>query len=55
MDYDSYIYLDSDLLEELRALAALRDIHIDDYITSLLEEEVLKEITIRLASISSIK
>ena len=54
MDFDDSIEMDSRLLDETRALAALNNIVIDDYITLLLEEEILKEITLSLVSDSSI-
>ena len=54
MDFDDSIEIDANLLNEIRSLAALRNIDIDDYITLLLEEEILKEITINLVSDSSI-
>ena len=54
MDFYDSIEIDASLLDEIRSLAALRNIDIDDYITLLLEEEILKEITISLVSESSI-
>ncbi len=54
MDFDGSIEIDSRLLDEIRTLAVLNNIEIDDYITLLLEEEILKEITISLVSDSSI-
>ena len=54
MDFDGSLEIDSRLLDEIRALAALDNIVIDDYITLLLEEEILKEITLSLVSDSSI-
>ena len=54
MDFDGSIELDSKWLDEIRSLAALHNIEIDDYVSLLLEEEILKEITISLASDSSI-
>ena len=54
MDFDGSIEIDSRLLDEIRSLAALDNIVIDDYITLLLEEEILKEITYSLVSDSSI-
>ena len=54
MDFDDSIEIDSRLLDEIRSLAALDNIVVDDYITLLLEEEILKEITYSLVSDSSI-
>ncbi len=54
MDIDDSIEIDSRLLEEIRSLAASNNLNIDDYLTHLLEEEILKEITISLVSDSSI-
>ena len=54
MDFEDSIEIDASLLDEIRSLAALKNIEIDDYITLLLEEEVLKEITVSLVSDSSI-
>ena len=54
MGFDDEIKIDPKLLDEMRALAVLNNIEIDDYITLLLEEEILKEITISLVSDSSI-
>ena len=54
MDFDDSIEIDSRLLDEIRSLAALDNIVIDDYITLLLEEEILKEITLSLVSDASI-
>ena len=54
MDFDGSIDLNSELLDEIRSLAARNNIEIDDYITLLLEEEILKEITLSLVSDSSI-
>ena len=54
MDIDGSIEIDSRLLDEIRSLAASNDLNIDDYLTRLLEEEILKEITISLVSDSSI-
>ena len=53
MDFDGSIEIDSFLLDEIRSLAALSNIEIDDYITLLLEEEILKEITVSLVSDTS--
>ncbi len=54
MGFDDAIELDPMLLNEMRSLAALKNIKIDDYVTLLLEEEILKEITVNLVSDSSI-
>ena len=54
MDVDESIEIDSKLLNEIQSLAAFKNIDIHDYITLLLEEEILKEITISLVSDSSI-
>ena len=54
MGFDDEIEIDPKLLDEMRALAVLNNIEIDDYITILLEEEILKEITVNLISDSSI-
>ena len=54
MDSCDSVVLDALLLDELKSIAAYRNIHIDDYITLLLEEEILKEVTISLVSDSSI-
>ena len=54
MDFNDSIDIDANLLDEIRSLAALKNIEIDDYVTLLLEEEILKEITISLVSDSSI-
>ena len=54
MDFDDSIEIDANLLNEIRALGFLNNIEIDDYITLLLEEEILKEISISLVSDSSI-
>ena len=54
MDFVDSIEIDAKLLDEFRSLAALCNIDIDDYITLLLEEEILKEITVSLVSDSSI-
>ena len=54
MDFDGSLEIDSRLLDEIRTLAALDSIVIDDYISLLLEEEILKEITKSLVSDSSI-
>ena len=54
MCLDDTIELDSNLMDEIRSLAVLNNIEIDDYITLLLEEEILKEITKSLVSDSSI-
>ena len=52
-DVDS-IVLDTSLLNDLESMAVCENIDIDDYITLLLEEEILKEITISFVSDSSI-
>ena len=54
MVFNESIEIDSKLLEEIRLHASLKNSDIDDYITLLLEEEILKEITISLVSDSSI-
>ena len=54
MVFDDSIKIDASLLDQMRSLAALENIHIDDYMTLLLEEEILKEITLSLVSDSSI-
>mgnify|MGYP004179677943 CR=1 FL=1 len=54
MGSDDAIEVDPMLLDEMRSLAALKNIKFDDYITLLLEEEILKEITAKLVSDSSI-
>tara|TARA_Y100000994_G_scaffold169880_1_gene139877 strand:- start:141 stop:308 length:168 start_codon:yes stop_codon:yes gene_type:complete len=54
MVYNESIELDAKLLDEIRSLAALKNIDFDDYITHILEEEILKEISISLVSDSSI-
>ena len=48
------IEIDSRLLDEIRSFAASSNIDIDEYITFLLEEEILKEVTLSLVSDSSI-
>ena len=53
MFYDS-VELDKFLIDELRSIADCKHVQFDDYITFLLEEEILKEITISLVSDSSI-
>ncbi len=53
MSNDDSIELDVNLLHEIRSLAALKNIDIDDYVTHLIEEEILKEITVSLVSDSS--
>ena len=50
MDYDHSIEIDTTLLNGIRSLAALKNIDIDDYVTHLIEEEILKEITASLIS-----
>ena len=54
MDLDCSIEIDASLLNEIRSLAALKKIDIDHYVTFLLEEDILKEITVSLVSDSSI-
>ena len=54
MGFEDTIEIDSKLLDGIRMLAVLNNIEIDDYITLLLEEEILKEITLSLVSDSSI-
>ena len=54
MGFDDAIDIDPILLDEMRSLAALKNIKLDDYVTLLLEEEILKEVTISLVSDSSI-
>ena len=50
MDFDDSIEIDASLLNEIRSLATLKKIDIDDYLTFLLEEEILREITVSLVS-----
>ncbi|ABM75439.1 Hypothetical protein NATL1_08811 [Prochlorococcus marinus str. NATL1A] len=50
MNYENSIEIDANLFNEIRSLAALKNIDIDDYVTLLLEEEILKEITVSLVS-----
>ena len=50
MDFDDSIEIDASLLNEIRSLATLKNIDIDDYVTLLLEEEILKEITVSFVS-----
>jgi len=54
MKCDDMVEIDCRLLNEVRSLAALNNVDLDDYITLLLEEEILKEISISLVSDSSI-
>ena len=54
MDLVDSIELDAELLDEIRSLAELMSTDLDDYITFLLEEEVLKNITFSIVSDSSI-
>ena len=54
MEFDNFVEIDANLLSEIRSLAALKNIEIDDYVTFLLEEEILKEITVSLVSDTSI-
>ena len=44
------IEIDSVLLGEISSLAAFNNIDLDEYITFLLEEEILKDITFSLFS-----
>ena len=53
MNFEDFIDIDANLLNEVQSLAALKNIEIDDYVTLLLEEEILKEITVSLFSDSS--
>ncbi len=53
MDFEDSIEIDASLLDEIRSLATLKKIDMDDYLTLLLEEEILKEITVSLVSDSS--
>ena len=48
------VELDSVLMDNLFSLAASNNINIDEYITLLLEEEILKDITKSYVSESSI-
>ena len=48
------VQLDALLIKDIQLMADHNDIPIDDYITFLLEEEILKEITLSLVSDSSI-
>ena len=50
MDFYDSIEIDASLLNEIRLLATLKKIDIDDYVTLLLEEEILKEITVSFVS-----
>ena len=54
MDFYDSIEIDPKIFDEIRSIAASNNIDIDDYVTELLEEEILKEITISLVSDSSI-
>ena len=54
MGFDGTIDIDSRLLDQMRSLADLNNIEMDDYITLLLEEEILKEITVSFVSGASI-
>ena len=53
MASDESIEIDAKLLDEFRSLATLNNIDIDDYLTFLLEEEILKDITVSIVSESS--
>ena len=44
MDFNGSIEIDANLLDEIRSFAALKNIDIDDYVTFLIEEEIMKEI-----------
>ncbi len=46
MDFDDSIEIDANLLNEMRSMADLKNIDIHDYVTLLIEEEILKEITV---------
>ena len=50
MDLDGVVEIDAKLLDEIRSFAALKNIGIEDYLTHLIEEEILKEITVSLVS-----
>ena len=50
MNFEDSIEIEANLLNEIRSLAALKNIDIDDYVTLLLEEEILKDITVSLVS-----
>ena len=54
MDFVESFDFDSKLFEEIQYLAELMHIDFDDYITLLLEEEILNEISKSLVSDSSI-
>ncbi len=54
MVIDDSIEIDPSLLDEIQSFATSKKIDIDDYLTLLLEEEILKEITVNLVSDSSI-
>ena len=42
MDLDGVVEIDAKLLDEIRSFAALKNIGIEDYLTHLIEEEILK-------------
>tara|TARA_B100000579_G_C22401952_1_gene652261 strand:+ start:250 stop:417 length:168 start_codon:yes stop_codon:yes gene_type:complete len=50
MDNFDSVELSRELVDDLKVLADVKNIDIDDYITLLLEEEILKEITVSLVS-----
>ena len=50
MVIDDSIEIDPSLLDEIQSLATSKKIDIDDYLTLLLEEEILKDITVSLVS-----
>jgi hypothetical protein len=50
MDFEDSIEIDASLLYEIRSLATLKKIDMDDYVTLLLEEEILREITVSFVS-----
>ena len=54
MASDESIEIDAKFLDEIRSLATLNNMDLDDYVTLLLEEEILKEITFCIVSDSSI-
>ena len=42
MDFDYSVKIEANLLNQIRSLAALKNIDFDYYLTLLLEEEILK-------------
>ena len=54
MEIDGSIEIDASFLSEIRSLATLKNVDIVDYVTLLIEEEILKEITVSLVSDSSV-